>query len=112
MLTNFEKLYKQKSEIETHFLPGDAGRSKEEGKMRNLFSLIVRFEVIEDGRPKVGWSIYTQTPSGLKPLTTKRGRPRRFATLDKVFSWAAKEYAGYGLQIEGPYEGLLIGTSE
>ena len=77
--------------------------------MTNPFSLIVRYEFFENARPKSGWTIYVQTPKGPKPLTTKRGNLKRFSTLDKVFPWAAKNFRGYGLQIEGPYEGLLLG---
>ena len=78
--------------------------------MTNVFSLIVRYEELEKARPHKGWTIYMLTPKGPKPLKTKRGNLKRFSTLDRVFSWAIKNYAGYGLQIEGPFEGFLIGT--
>ena len=109
MIANFSEMGLQFLKSEKHFMQSEAGRSKEGKNMKNLFSLIVRYEFLEDARPKSGWTIYKQTPKGLKPLTTKRGKLRRFSTLDKVFPWAAKNYAGYGLQIEGPYEGLLLG---
>ena len=85
---------------------------KEGGDMANVFSsvfsLVVRYEEIKGARPHKGWTIYTKTPKGLKPLMSKRGNLKRFSTLDRVFPWAMKNFEGYGLQIEGPFQGGLI----
>ena len=74
-------------------------------------SLIVRYEEIDNSRPRKGWSIYFQSPKGIESLRTKRNRLKRFSSLDRVLLWAAKEYPGCDLRIEGSgYEGLLSRT--
>jgi len=60
-----------------------------------------------DKRPHKGWSLYHPTPEGSKPVRTRRGNKKRFATLDQVMKYVKKAYKGYFLAVDGDFKGLL-----
>jgi hypothetical protein len=66
----------------------------------NLWEVILQHEENADERPRKGWKIYERKPEGNEPITTRRGKPRKFKELEDVLTWVTENRRGYKVQIK------------
>lgn len=73
-----------------------------------LFSLVCTYSNELNERPKQGYKLYQYTPEGLKIVVSRRNKPLKWQSLEKVLQFTYANFKGYSVQLKVfGYEGEL-----
>lgn len=70
------------------------------GSQSQLFKLTIRYETDKNQRPETGYSVYQDSPKGLAPVTSTRGKLIKKKTFEESVLFCSTHYPGYSLDID------------
>ncbi len=74
----------------------------------NLWELYVHQREDAEERPRKGWVIFENKPSGKEPITSRRGKSLKFKHFGDALDWITQKRRGYRVNVRCcGYRGML-----